>query len=48
MSNYIYINDVGPRDGLQNQATILDPQSRIELIKRLIDAGIPGVEICSL
>ena len=47
MSNYIYINDVGPRDGLQNQATILDPQTRIELIKRLIDAGIPGVEICS-
>lgn len=47
MSNFIYINDVGPRDGLQNQATILEPRIRIELIRRLIDAGIPGIEICS-
>lgn len=47
MSDFIYINDVGPRDGLQNQTTLLDPSTRIELIKLLIDAGIPGIEVCS-
>jgi hydroxymethylglutaryl-CoA lyase len=47
MSNYIYINDVGPRDGLQNQTTVLNPETRIELIQRLIASGLPGIEICS-
>ncbi len=47
MNEYIYINEVGPRDGLQNQKTILDIESRTELIHQLIKAGIPGIEIGS-
>ena len=47
MNEYIYINEVGPRDGLQNQKTILDIDSRTELIHQLIKAGIPGIEIGS-
>ena len=47
MNEYIYINEVGPRDGLQNQKTILDIESRTELIHQLIEAGIPGIEIGS-
>ncbi len=47
MNEFIYINEVGPRDGLQNQKTILDIDSRTELIHQLIKAGIPGIEIGS-
>ena len=47
MTEYIYINEVGPRDGLQNQKTILDIESRTNLIKQLIEAGIPGIEVGS-
>ena len=47
MNEYIYINEVGPRDGLQNQKTIFDIESRTELIRKLIEAGIPGIEIGS-
>jgi hydroxymethylglutaryl-CoA lyase len=47
MNEYIYINEVGPRDGLQNQKTIFDIESRTELIRQLIEAGIPGIEIGS-
>ncbi len=47
MNEYVYINEVGPRDGLQNQKTILDIDSRTELIHQLIKAGIPGIEIGS-
>jgi hydroxymethylglutaryl-CoA lyase len=29
----ITINDVGPRDGLQNQQKILSPEQRVQLVK---------------
>jgi hydroxymethylglutaryl-CoA lyase len=41
----VFINDVGPRDGLQNQAKILTPQQRLQLIELLTDAGLDGVEV---
>ena len=44
MDNTVYITDVGPRDGLQNQATILTPQQRLELIQALVDAGVTAIE----
>jgi hydroxymethylglutaryl-CoA lyase len=46
-SDFVFINEVGPRDGLQNQKTILDPQERLKLINHLIDANIPGIEVAS-
>ncbi|GAB2674990.1 hydroxymethylglutaryl-CoA lyase [Aliiglaciecola aliphaticivorans] len=45
MSNHVYINDVGPRDGLQNQAEILTPQQRLQLIQMLTDARLDGIEV---
>ena len=35
----VTINDVGPRDGLQNQPRILEPAARVRLVKALLDAG---------
>jgi len=47
MQNQVIINDVGPRDGLQNQTKILSPQERLTLVLSLIDAGIHAVEVGS-
>jgi hydroxymethylglutaryl-CoA lyase/(R)-citramalyl-CoA lyase len=41
------ICDVGPRDGLQNEATTLEPAVRAELCDRLAAAGVPRVEAVS-
>jgi isopropylmalate/homocitrate/citramalate synthase len=39
--------DVGPRDGLQNDAVVLGPAVRAELCRRLIGAGLRHVEAAS-
>ncbi len=39
--------EVGPRDGLQNEAETLEPASRAELVNRLAAAGLPRVEAAS-
>ena len=39
--------DVGPRDGLQNEAETLEPATRSELVNRLAAAGLPRVEAVS-
>lgn len=44
----IEICDVGPRDGLQNEATALSVEQRLELIRRLTDAGLPAIEAASM
>jgi hydroxymethylglutaryl-CoA lyase/(R)-citramalyl-CoA lyase len=43
----ITICDVGPRDGLQNDAKTLDPPVRAELVNRLAAAGLPRIEAVS-
>lgn len=43
----VTICDVGPRDGLQNEATTLAPEVRAELCDRLIAAGVRQVEAAS-
>jgi hydroxymethylglutaryl-CoA lyase len=47
MAARVVINDVGPRDGLQNQPRVLDPEERLELIEALIDAGLRHIEVGS-
>ena len=47
MAEKVFINDVGPRDGLQNQAKILTPIERLQLINALVAAKIPAIEIGS-
>ena len=39
--------DVGPRDGLQNEAEAQEPSVRAELIHRLAGAGLPRIEAVS-
>jgi hydroxymethylglutaryl-CoA lyase/(R)-citramalyl-CoA lyase len=43
----IEICDVGPRDGLQNDPKILEPETRGELVNRLAAAGLPRIEAVS-
>ncbi len=43
----VTICDVGPRDGLQNDPTILAPEVRAELVNRLARAGLPRIEAVS-
>ncbi len=47
MSDRVVINDVGPRDGLQNQAVGLAPEQRVEIINALLNAGVDHVEVGS-
>lgn len=47
MTTNVIINDVGPRDGLQNQSISLSPANRVELIKALIVAGVGHIEVGS-
>lgn len=45
MGERVVINDVGPRDGLQNQAKILSVSERVQLIEALITADIEHIEV---
>ena len=47
MKGKVIINDVGPRDGLQNQAVTLTPGQRVELIRALLKAGMDHIELGS-
>ncbi len=43
----VTICDVGPRDGLQNEAEALEPSTRAELVDRLAATGVPRIEAVS-
>lgn len=43
----VTICDVGPRDGLQNEADVLDPDTRADFVNRLAAAGLPRIEAAS-
>ncbi len=45
LTNTIVINDVGPRDGLQNQPKILTVDERLKMIDALCDANVGNIEI---
>ena len=47
MSDFVRIVEVGPRDGLQNEAAIIATADKIELIDRLSATGLPVVEATS-
>jgi hydroxymethylglutaryl-CoA lyase len=36
--------EVGPRDGLQNEKTVLSLEARVELVTKLIDSGVRDIE----
>jgi (R)-citramalyl-CoA lyase len=39
--------EVGPRDGLQNEPDVLSPETRKELVERLVATGIGEIEVAS-
>jgi hydroxymethylglutaryl-CoA lyase/(R)-citramalyl-CoA lyase len=43
----VTVCDVAPRDGLQNDAKVLDPATRAELVNRLAATGVPRIETVS-
>ena len=44
----VTIYEVGPRDGLQNEPGLVSVETKLELIERLVAAGLPVVEVTSL
>ncbi|GMH18678.1 hypothetical protein Nepgr_020519 [Nepenthes gracilis] len=44
---FVKIVEVGPRDGLQNEKNMIPTPVKIELIKMLVDSGLPVVEVTS-
>jgi len=47
LPNRVSIYEVGPRDGLQNEAQVLDVATKAEFVARLVGAGLPAVELTS-
>ena len=47
LPNRVTICEVGPRDGLQNESTVLPVEVKAELIARLVDAGHTIIETTS-
>ena len=43
----VTIYEVGPRDGLQNEALTLSTDIKAELVRRLIKSGLPAIEVAS-
>ena len=47
MGEWVEIVDVGPRDGLQAQPQLLDTDTKLALIERLVEAGVRRLEVAS-
>ena len=47
MPSQVTIYEVGPRDGLQNEQTVVPLATKAEFIRRLVTAGLPIVEATS-
>jgi len=47
LPSHVTLVDVGPRDGLQNEAQPIPAATKIELVSRLQDAGLHEIEVTS-
>lgn len=47
LPHHVKIVEVGPRDGLQNEKTIVPTATKVELISRLGEAGLSAIEATS-
>ena len=41
----VILCEVGPRDGLQNEKTLISAEDKAKLINGVVDAGYPVVEV---
>ena len=47
MSNHVRLYEVGPRDGLQNEARIISVEHKVGLIRALVATGLKDIEVGS-
>jgi hydroxymethylglutaryl-CoA lyase len=47
MAQRITVYEVGPRDGLQNEARVVPTEDKLRLLRLLADAGLPRIEATS-
>src|SRR5260370_30894209 len=47
MNDQVILVDVAPRDGIQNEKLMLTAAQKLELIRRLADAGMRWIEVAS-
>jgi hydroxymethylglutaryl-CoA lyase len=47
VSRHVEIIEVGPRDGLQNEPTLLSTATKVEFIERAVAAGLKRIEVTS-
>ena len=45
MSEFVRIHEVGPRDGLQNEARVIPLAEKLALIERLAQSGLREIEV---
>ena len=45
--SHVTVTEVGPRDGFQMESEFIPTESKIELVNRLIAAGVPRIEFSS-
>lgn len=48
MRDSVRLVEVGPRDGLQNIREVVPTATKVQLIKRLHDAGLNSIEVTSI
>lgn len=47
MPERVTVYEVGPRDGLQNEKSVVPVEVKAEMVARLVDAGLPVIEATS-
>ena len=47
LPDHVTIYEVGPRDGLQNEAEILSVETKAEFVRRLASSGLSAIELTS-
>lgn len=47
LHNFVQIVEVGPRDGLQNEKTIVPTSVKLKLIEKLSECGLTKIEVTS-
>src|SRR6202162_2946568 len=47
LPGHVTVYEVGPRDGLQNEAETLSVEVRAEYVDRLTESGLPAIEVGS-
>ncbi len=47
LPKFVYMTEVGPRDGLQNEKSLVPVDVKVGLCERLLDAGVSSLEVTS-